>query len=422
MPPSPSRPPSSLPRPPLPVKDLIGRLARPGLSSEEAEPLLAAFDGREGESALSLFGLLHDSSEPAVLRTVARVLARWAELPVAKALVPALEALLAEPAVPSLNKMAAAGLLEVYGEPVDYPGLVEGMGEAAVDDVREEALSLLLANADRAAAASNALERIGAMEPGLALNLVDDLGYRGDERAEPLLAALAHAADADMALAAIAALDRLALPEAHDALVRVAAHHQDPTVREQASRTLARLGALARRAGLPPAAVEEAEASRSAGGAGPGVAPGHAGPAGRSASPPPAAAASPAGSPVPPRLLVFGHPARDDAPGLLLLALEQAGLPEHRDAFVAVIDRERGLRSYAIAEALSPVALERLRRRLALGGAEGGGEVLAPLGLAEAQWCLQEAALQCLRRGGEGVDVVHALWLRLLGQALQMPA
>lgn len=383
-------PSASSPHRPLSVKDLIGRLARPGLTSQEAEPLLAAFDGREGESALTLFGLLHDSPEPAVLRTVSRVMARWAGLPVAQALVPALEALLAEPAVPSLNKMAAAGLLETYGEPVDYPGLVEGMGEAAVDEVREEALGLLLANADRAAAASNALERMGAMEQDLVLNLVDDLGYRGDPRAEPLLAALAHAADADIALAAIAALDRLALPEAHDALVRVAAHHQDPTVREQASRTLARLGALTRRAVSPSATSDGAGA------------------------PPPAAAA--------PRLLAFGHPARDDGPGLLLLALEHASLPEHHDAFVAVVDRERGLRSYAVAEALSAEALERLRQRMALGGAEGGGETLAPLGLAEAQWSLQEAALQCLRRGGEGVDVVHALWLRLLGQALQAPA
>ncbi len=385
--------PRSAPPSPLPVRDLIGRLASPDLSTEEAEPLLAAFDGREGESALALFGLLHDSREPAILRTVSRVLARWSELPVARALVPALETLLDEPAVPPLNKMTAAGLLELYGSPVDYPGLVEGLDPEAVGRVTDEALALLLSGPQRAVTLSNALERIGGLPPDLALNLVDDLGRLGDARAEPLLAALAHAADADMALAAIAALDRLARPESHDALVRVAAHHHDPTVRAQAGHSLARLGDLARRGGSAETAA----------------------PAGRSV---PAVSDDRVAPDRPPPLRAFGRLPQDHAPGLLLLVLEHPHLPELCDGFVAVLDRERGLRSYATAEALGPEALISLRRRLAL-GEELSGEPLVALSLAEGQWALQEAAVQALRRGDSGVDVVPALWLRFLGRALQ---
>ena len=355
------------------VRDLVARLSDPLLTTEEALPLLAVFEGHEGEAALPLFGLLHDSAEPAVLRTVSRILAGWSVLPVARALVPALEMLLGEPSVPPLNKMAAAGLLELYGSPVDYPRLADDMDAESVGRVGQEALETLLLAGRRVLALSNALERIGEMPQDLVLDLVDDLARLEDTRAEPILAALSHAADPDIAVSAVAALDILGLPEAHDALLRVAAHHHDPTARGQARRTLARLGELT-----------------------PG---------------PPVLAATL------PQLKAYGRLGDDRTPRLLFLAVTDPRQPALHDAFVAVLDPGRGLRSYATAEGLSDAALKSLLQRMAAGDVP-----LEPFSLAEAQWALQEASNRSLAQEGHGAAVAHVVWLRLLGRLLQAGA
>lgn len=356
------------------VRDLVTRLSDPHLTTEEAVPLLAAFDGHEGEAALPLFGLLHDTAEPAVLHTVSRILSRWSALPVARALVPALEALLGESSVQPLNKMAAAGLLELYGSPVDYPSLAGGLDAESVGRVGQEALETLLRSGDRPLALSNALERIGEMQEDLVMDLIDDLRRLDDLRAEPILAALSHAGDPDVAVAAVAALDALGRPEAHDALLRVSAHHHDPSVRAQARRTLARLG--------------ERERTEAAG--------------------------RPAASPGPAvRLTSHGRLGDDQALRLLFLAVEDAPHVGLHDVFVAVLDPERGLGSYATAEGLSPEALAGLRERIAY-----GAEPLTPISSAQAQWALQEAANHALAREAGGVAVVHVPWLRLLGRSL----
>ena len=355
------------------VRDLVARLSDPLLTTAEAVPLLAAFEGHEGEAALPLFGLLHDSTEPAVLRTVSRIMARWSVLPVARALVPALEMLLGEPTVPPLNKMAAAGLLEVYGSPVDYPRLAGDLDAESVDRVGQEALETLLRAGRRTLALSNALEKIGEMPQDLALDLIDDLGRLGDARAEPILAALSHAADPEIAVSAVAALDTLGRPEAQDALLRVAAHHKDPTARAQARRTLTRLG------DLDPAAL---------------------------------AASGPL-----PRLKAHGRKGDDRTTRLLFLSVTDPRHTGLHDVFVAVLDRERGLRSYATAEGLSDNALESLRQRMA-----AGDEPLEPFSLAEAQWALQEASNRSLAQEGHGAAVAHVVWLRLMGRLLQAGA
>lgn len=357
------------------VRDLVTRLSDPHLTTEEAVPLLAAFDGHEGEAALPLFGLLHDTVEPAVLHTVSRILSRWSALPVARALVPALEALLGESSVQPLNKMAAAGLLELFGSPVDYAGLAGGLDAESVGRVGQEALETLLRSGNRPLALSNALERIGEMPEDLVMDLIDDLRRLDDARAEPLLAALSHAADPDVAVAAVAALDALGRPEAQDALLRVSAHHHDSTVRAQARQTLARIG----------------ERERT------GVAAGRPKP-----SPSPAA-----------RLTNHGRVGDDQALRLLLMAVADPRHPGLHDVYVAVLDPERGLRSYATAEGLSEAALEGLRERMAY-----GAEPLTPISPAQAQWALQEAANHALAQEATGVAVVHVPWLRYLARSL----
>lgn len=356
------------------VRDLVTRLSDPHLTTEEAVPLLAAFDGHEGEAALPLFGLLHDSAEPTVLHTVSRILSRWSALPVARALVPALEALLGESSVQPLNKMAAAGLLELFGSPVDYAGLAGGLDAESVGRVGQEALETLLRSGSRPLALSNALERIGEMPEDLVMDLIDDLRRLDDARAEPILAALSHAADPDVAVAAVAALDALGRPEAQDALLRVSAHHHDATVRAQARQTLARIG--------------ERERTRAAVRPGPSLRPTA-------------------------QLTNHGRMGDDQALRLLLLAVADPRHAGLRDVYVAVLDPERGLRSYATAEGLSEVALEGLRERMAY-----GAEPLIPISPAQAQWALQEAANHALAQESTGVAVVHVPWLRLLGRSL----
>ena len=117
------------------------------------------------------------------------------------------------------------------------------------------------------------------------------------------------------------------------------------------------------------------------------------------------------------RVRVHGRWGEDRTARLIFLAVTDPRHATLHDVFVAVLDPERGLSSYATAEGLSDDAQDSLRQRMA-----AGGEPLESFSLAEAQWALQEASNRLLAQEGHGAAVAHVIWLRLLGRLLQAGA
>jgi len=221
------------------IDDLLTRLAEPSTTVEAAEAIMARFDGHEVEAALPVFQRLHDATDRRALHAAARLLTRWRDRPVTQALVPALGALLRERAVGDLNKIAAAGVLEAIGQPVDYPALLGQLKDLRA--VARESLEAALREADRPYTLANVVDRLAHMPRDQVLAVIDDIVAIEDLRAVPILVALAHLPDADVAVSAIAALDWLEATAAATALARVAGAHADETVRREAERTLERL-------------------------------------------------------------------------------------------------------------------------------------------------------------------------------------
>lgn len=200
---------------------------------------MARLDGREPDASLPLFETLRQSDQPEILHATTRVLSRWSDRPVAVALRPALEALLEERGVADLNRMAAAGLLEVYGQEVDYPKLLRRMED--LGGVARRAIEPILRAGGSPFSLSRILDQLSRMPRAQILALIDDLRETGDARAELLFSALAHAPDPDLAVAALAGLDALVLEESAPALQRVAERHADEMVRRQAALTRSRV-------------------------------------------------------------------------------------------------------------------------------------------------------------------------------------
>lgn len=220
---------------------LIARLTDPSVSLAEAEALIAELDGRELELALPLFARLREAEDPAELRVVSQLLARWAGRPVARALVPALQTLLREPEVADLNRMLAAGLLERLGEPVDYPEVLGHMRDlgAVSRGAARQALDALRGPASLTVL----LDELAGMPLDRVLAFIDDLRTLGDRRAAWILGPLSHAANPDVAVSAVAAIETLGLVESDPSLARIALHHADPDLRRQARLARERLAA-----------------------------------------------------------------------------------------------------------------------------------------------------------------------------------
>lgn len=233
---------------------LFDRLRDPALSQAEAEALFLASDGHEAGLALPLFARLRETRDPFELRAVSRLLGRWRDRPVARALIPALQTLLVEPGVADLNRMTAAGLLERLGEPVDYPRLLERIEDLRAV-ARDATYRALEASASPASLASS-LDQLARMPLDQVLAFVDDLAELGDRRAGPVLAALCHAASPDVAIAALAAIETMGLRSLGPSLDRAGTHHRDAVVRRQAAGLRDRLapaGAGVRGDGAPDA-------------------------------------------------------------------------------------------------------------------------------------------------------------------------
>jgi HEAT repeat protein len=245
-------------------RDVLDRLADPTLSRVEAEALMASLDGYEADAVLPAFWTLHNAAGEGELHAAVTLLARWSDRPVGRALPPALRALLTEPGVGDLNKLVAADLLATYGEPVSAAALAANLQDPS--SLAERAVRLALVAVADPLALVNFLDALTREPQGLILALIEDLVALDDPRAVAVLAPLAQAADADVALSAVVALDELGPVDDHGTLVRVALHHPDDTVREQADIAL-------RRAGEPPyeppdAALTEAYLSSALGDSG----------------------------------------------------------------------------------------------------------------------------------------------------------
>jgi hypothetical protein len=238
------------------VTVVLESLAEPGRSAAEADALMAALDGHETDAVIDVFRWLHDTTDEGELHAAVRLFARWADRPVGQALRPALRAMVAEPGVADLNKLAAADLLEAMDEPVDRVELAARMADPQAL-AQQAAASALAAVADPLALV-NFLDALVAEPQGLVLDLIEDLVALDDQRAVSVLAPLTQAGDPDLAISAIVALDELDAVAAVGTLVLVALHHPDETVREQADLVIRRLGEPP--AGRPPAADEVAEA------------------------------------------------------------------------------------------------------------------------------------------------------------------
>lgn len=222
------------------IDRLLDRLARPGMSLAEAETLIGALDGREVQALPAVFRALHDAPTPARLNAAVQILRRWSDRPVAAALPNALRALIGESAVADLNKIAAAGLLAVLGQPIDDRDLA-----AALDDpgaLAAAALADAVAASRSPAVLARFIDAVAGWDERRVVDLCDDLAGLGDPAAGHILGCIACRPDHDVAIAAIAAIDRLAAAGAARLVALVAAAHPDDRVRRQAGLTLRRLG------------------------------------------------------------------------------------------------------------------------------------------------------------------------------------
>lgn len=242
------------------ASEVLARLADPATTRDDARVAMAQLDGRELAALPWVFAALRTGDDPARIQAAARLLRRWAALPLADALPAALRAVVAEARVGDLNKLAAAALLESLGHPLDELELARSLADPQA--LKREALARLVDASARPAALAHALESMADLPVDRLLAIVDDLVALGRPEARPILAALAHAGDPDVAVSAVAALDALGAPDELGALPAVARHHADATVRRQAARTMARLPAprpsrphgAVNGAGEPPAA------------------------------------------------------------------------------------------------------------------------------------------------------------------------
>lgn len=223
------------------IDRLLDRLARPGMSLAEAEALIGALDGREVAALPAVFRALHDAPTPARLNAAVQILRRWSDLPLAAALPNALRALIDEAAVADLNKIAAAGLLALLGQPIDDRALA-----AALDDPGALAAASLgdaVAASRSPAVLARFIDAVAGWDERRVVDLCDDLAGLGDPAAGRILGCIACRPEPDVAIAAIAAIDRLAAAGATRLVALVAAAHPDDRVRRQAALTLRRLGA-----------------------------------------------------------------------------------------------------------------------------------------------------------------------------------
>jgi hypothetical protein len=218
---------------------LLSELSDPATTAERAEVLMASLDGLEAPALPTVFRWLHDAPDEDALHAATRLLVRWRDSAAAKALPPALRALVREPEAGDLNKIAAAGVLAVLGEPLHDADLARYLRDPVA--VKLAALRRLLDRRQGRLSIVNTIDRLAERSPEAILPLVDDLVELGDPAGARILVPLAHHTDADVAVSAVAALDQIGARRAAPALRLLAQHHGAPGVRSQAALTAARL-------------------------------------------------------------------------------------------------------------------------------------------------------------------------------------
>ena len=352
------------------IDRLIQVLARPGLSLAEAEAFIGAFDGREVAALPAVFRALHDAPNAAELNAAVQVLRRWSTLPLAAALPKALHALIREAGVNDLNKIAAAGLLMLLGEPVDDVELAQSLDDPGALAVAS--LADAVAASVSPAALVHFLDTLADWDDGRIIELCHDLVATRAPDAGRILGPLVCSPNRDVAIAALAAVERLAAGPARRSIAVAARAHSDEDVRRQAELTLGRLAAIA------PGGGSGGE-SRTGGGASAGEAPVN-------------------GTRSGPRVWVSSEGERR---AVVLAAA--AGDDGASDIFTAVVSPD-GIVSYAAAERVGSEGVEYVLAQLASGGL---GVVDVEISAAEA--VLSQATARTLV-GGAVRSVGYAAW------------
>lgn len=350
------------------VDQLLDRLASRALTADEAEALIALLDGQEAAAMPAVFRRLHDAATEQELHAAVRILARWIGRPVAAALPPALRALLTEPAVADLNKLAAADLLRDLGQPVDVDVLAACLRDP--DAVAERALAVAVRASRRPPALANALDSIAIMPAPHVRSLIDGLTQLGQAGAAPLLAALTHHPDEDVSVSAVAAIDVLGLAEAGELLAIAAAQHPSRAVRDQAWLTLERVSGP----GFPDISPA-AEGSSSGAGVVTRAGSGFAGQPGSSS----AGDGEPPDAGGRPRPLGMVHMSAEDPVTGRFAVLAKAGESSSRgetlyDVLTVHYHDEDGVRQYAAAELATGRDIEDLLAELAAAGVPAARE------------------------------------------------
>ena len=341
---------------------ILDELSRPETDKLRAEELISSFDGHEMESSLAVFARLRDTEDAAELHAVSRLLARWAGTPVAMAIVPAMKAMLEEPDVGDLNKMTAAGLLEVYGQSVDYAGFLSQLKD--LEGVAEQSLESMLRTAEHPMTASRFLERMAGQSTEQVLRFIDDCAGLADTRSVFFLRCLIHVSDPDIAVSALSYLEVLKIAAAADDVQRVARCHHDPAVREQAGFVLRSL---------------RMEAGTNGGAAGP--------PTDLT------------------RFECFGS--KGDS---ILLISYRNDFATARSLLSLHIDEEKGIQGYALAEDLDSAGFKEVRAQF-----EKGGMPMEPISIEHAQAKFDQA-VRCSMRAGQLPAAAPIPWLLGLGQ------
>jgi len=327
------------------VSRRLALLARPETTVAEAERVMRELDADAARAVPWVYRFLHDAADAAEVHAAARVLARWCDGPLGPPLEKALRAMLREPGVADLSKLAAAAVLERMGSALPDTELRHVARDAQA--MGRQALRAALMAADRPAAMVRLLDSVAVLPPERGLTLVDDLVALGDARAARILAPLTQVADGELAVSAVGGIDLMGLDECRPFVALAARHHPDGDVRRQAGLTAARLTPS-----WPRAPWTRLKA-------------------------------------------MCGGPERG-VPSLALLAAacDAAGAAETWDVLTVVCDRALGLSDHGLAELLTPDELTALAARFAAGGAP-----LAPVTPPLASRILLDATARALTAG-----------------------
>ncbi len=206
---------------------LLNRLFTQKLRQEEAEAILEELAPAAAELVPSLVNLLN-SPDARTRETASQVLIHLRHPAVAVSV----RRLLERPGASDAARLAAYATLEVMGEAPDAQALLGSLQNP--ESLFERSLDDLLASLTQDQHASEFWQSMNDVEPETRLEMLTSIGQRRDLRSRKLLSACLWDEHAEVALAAVEALQRLGDARVADSLLWLAEISRRPAVAEGA--------------------------------------------------------------------------------------------------------------------------------------------------------------------------------------------